>query len=145
MTDQRHPTLDDPSPFDACGWCLKWIAEDADLRYAPLPLDVTPAPDQIVLDLQIDDHVVMAVVPGPAWDPGFDGAGVVVVLCSERCEDALRRAIENDEARARGEAIPRREATPDERREAEALLKDHCAWCLCRIRNDSPSRRSSPR
>lgn len=136
LNSKNHPTLDDPSPLDACGWCLGWLGEEDEREFAPLALDTRP--ERVVVDLMIDDHVVIAVVPGSAWDPGLPGADAVVVLCSEECASALRDAIANDQARACGEAVPPRTPADEERLAAEAILEDHCAWCHAAIADDAP-------
>lgn len=135
---EQHPTLEDPSPLDACGWCLRWIAADEEPGFAPLSLQSPPPADSLLIDLAIDDRPVIAIVPAAAGRRDVPETDAVVVLCSEECDAALQAAIANDAARARGEPVPRRVATTEERVHAEALLKDHCAWCRRAIPDDAP-------
>jgi hypothetical protein len=143
LTGTEHPTLPEPTPLDACGWCLAWIAEGADRGFIPLRLDADAdaaavSPNPLVVDLTIDAHVVVAVVPPAADDRQDAGLDVVVVLCSDECQDALRTALANDEARSRGDIVPPRTVANEEHLEDEALLKDHCAWCLSLMADDAP-------
>ena len=139
LTGTDHPTLREPSPLDACGWCLAWIAEDDERAFTPLRLDGEAASgDPIVVDLMIDGHVVSALVPEAGADPPVAGLDVVVVLCSDECQDALQTALANDEARSRGETVSPRMVADEDRLQAEALLKEHCAWCLAPIADDAP-------
>ncbi|HYT75255.1 MAG TPA: hypothetical protein VEL79_10940 [Vicinamibacterales bacterium] len=133
-----HPTLKDPSLFDTCAWCLHWIPEDAPHVCAPLELTEALSAGRTFVELLIDSHVVIAIVPGPDWDPDFEAVGAVAILCSDACRDALYDGIRRDEARARGETVLPRDPTEAERSEAEALLKELCAWCLRRIADDAP-------
>lgn len=135
---ERHPTLEDPSPLDACGWCLRWIAEQEEPGFAPLSLQSQPPVDSLLIDLSIDDHPVIAIVPVAAGVGDVPGTDAVVMLCSEECDAALQAAVANDAARALGEPVPRRVATAEERVQAEALLKNHCAWCRQAIADDAP-------
>lgn len=134
FTGDTHPTRQNPSFLDMCGWCHNWIANREERGYAHIVLDrpyETPVAYQ-----SIDDHSLVALVPGP--EGGMSNVDGVVLLCSEECDVALRVALLKDAARQRREAVPKRVVSDDERHEAAAVLKDYCAWCRAALEEDAP-------
>ena len=139
LTGERHPTLDDPSPFAACGWCMDWIAEDDEPGFFPVkfdgPADGAPG-DVICLDLE-RPTVALILPPELHERLGLD-ADAYVVVCSHECEAALAMALARDRARRNGEDVAEPVVTDDERHDAAELLKNYCAWCLEPIADDAP-------
>lgn len=134
----RKRREDDRSPLDCCAWCLRWIRRGADRRVVPLELAEAPAPGEHFAEILIDDHPMIGIVPQPGSPYLEAGAHLVVIVCGDRCAEALREGLSADAARGRGETPTRRQPTEQERRKAERLVRRVCAWCLKPIATDAP-------
>src|SRR5437762_1350366 len=118
LRGDTHPTLAEPGPLDACGWCHDWILEGNDPALIAMPLAGAEPLGEGFFSVAVEGHAVMALTP-----PGEGGSGTpelgIAVICSEECGTALREALARDEARANCEDVPRPEPTDAERLEAK--------------------------
>jgi hypothetical protein len=128
-----HPTIADPGPLDCCGWCYDWITTG----HVLLSVTGYPQPEgRTFTELVIDSRTVLGIIPPP--DSEVAATDVVVVVCSERCAEALEQALDADRRRTLGEVVPPREPSPEERLEAEELVSGICAWCYTTVGPDDP-------
>ncbi len=137
---KRKRLEDDRSPLDCCAWCLRWLRSTAGRHAIPLQLLEAPTSGQHFVELMIDNHLLLGIVPQPGSEYAEAGAHAIVIVCGDTCAESLEQGLRNDETRARGATPHRREPTERERREAEKLVSRACAWCLTLVASNTPVR-----